>query len=100
MDYLQGAPQQIFAPLVTDILDEKPKDIHTWMLNYIRKNKVKLRKACINVPQVDPDTDTEDEEDREERLANKRAQMGSHEILEESENESFGQGDPDPEPDF
>ena len=104
MQYLKGAPQQIFKPLVADILDEKPKDIHTWMINWMRKNKVKLKKALINIPrEEEADSDTEDEDEKNERLRLKAQRMGTHEIIEEdeySEAESFGQGEPDPEPNF
>ena len=103
MDYLKGAPQQIFAPLLADILDEKPKDVHGWMIDWIKANKVKLKKALINIPVDDPDTESEDEQERNERLKRKAERMGTHEIIEEdeySEGESFGQGEPDPEPNF
>ena len=103
MDYLKGAPQRIFAPLLADILDEKPKDVHGWMIDWITANKVKLKKALINIPKDEPDSDTEDEDAKNERLARKAERMETHEILEEdeySEGESFGQGEPDPEPNF
>ena len=103
MDYLKGAPQQIFAPLLSDILDDKPKDIETWMITWMRRNKVKLKKALINIPRDEPDSESEDEEERNERLRRKAERMGTHEIIEEdeeSEAESFGRGDPDPEPNF
>jgi len=103
MDYLKGVPQAIFAPLVSDILDEKPKDVQEWMINWLRKNKIKLKRSLINIPKDEPDSDTEDEDERNERLKLKAQRMDTHEILEEdeySEGESFGQGEPDPEPNF
>ena len=103
MDYLKGAPQVIFAPLLADILDDKPKDVHGWMIEWINANKLKLKRSLINIPQDEPDSETEDEDERNERLQRKAQRMDTHEIIEEdeySEAESFGQGEPDPEPNF
>ena len=100
MDYLQGHPKEIFTKMVADILDDKPKDVRGWMLEYIKNNKLRLKKACLKVKRLEEaDDDTEDEVEQQARLAEKARREGTQEIIEEDE-ESFGQGDSDPEPDF
>ena len=113
MEYLEGAPKVIFTPMFTEILDEKPKDVLAWMETWLEENKNKLKKACVNLPTDDQDdSDSENEEEKEERLKQKEERFagtndmfgGTTEILEEEEeegsSESFGNGDPHPQPNF
>ena len=108
MNYLTGYPKVIFQEMMTDILEDKPKDVEGWMLDWISKNKHKLKRECLAVRNREVVSDSEDEEEKEERLRAKQEREARNTIeinegiIEEEDSgaESYGQGEPDPEPNF